>query len=188
MAKKSRTTRLHRDLVEPAVKLNGHGVLRAIIENARDKHGFSLTQLTVLSIQVDPYRIDTTSGHRDGAWVAHHLNRLVGRTKKIHWRGLHYVIVAKGNIRKPNGEIFRNTEDDWTWLSAVAGKAARWLGYVPFERITDNRNAEPVIFRKARVTPGAYVSIGLNVTIPDADDLEPVAFAEGFVARQRREG
>jgi hypothetical protein len=94
------------------------------------------------------------------------------------------VIVAKGNIRKPNGEIFRNDDDDWTWLSSVAGKAARWLGYVPFERITDNRNAEPVIFRKARVTPAKYVSIGLNVTIPDAGELEPVAFAEGFVARQ----
>jgi hypothetical protein len=179
---KFRNTR-HRD-PEPAVKLNGHGVLRSIIEGARYERGFSLGDLTVLSIQVDPYRIDTTSGHRDGAWVAQHLNRLIGRTKKIHWRGLHYVIVAKGNIRKPNGEIFRNTDDDWTWLSSVAGKAARWLGYVPFERITDNRNAEPVIYRKARVTPLAYVSIGLKVTIPDADGLEPVAFAEGFEPRQ----
>jgi hypothetical protein len=182
MAKaKSRNTR-HRD-PEQAVKLNGHGLLRSIIENARDEHGFSLTQLTVLSIQVDPYRIDTASGHRDGAWVAQQLNRLA-RGMKIHWRGLHYVIVAKGNVRKPNGEVFRNTNDDWEWLSSVAGKAARWLGYVPFERITDNRNAEPVIFRKARVVPEAYVSIGLDVSIPDASDLKPVAFAEGFVARQ----
>jgi hypothetical protein len=69
-------------------------------------------------------------------------------------------------------------------LSSVAGKAARWLGYVPFERIIDNRNAEPVIFRKARVTPRALVSIGLDVVIPDADELEPVAFAEGFEPRQ----
>jgi hypothetical protein len=182
MAKaKSRNTR-HRD-PEQAVKLNGHGLLRSIIENARDEHGFSLTQLTVLSIQVDPYRIDTASGHRDGAWVAQQLNRLA-RGMKIHWRGLHYVIVAKGNVRKPNGEVFRNTNDDWEWLSSVAGKAARWLGYVPFERITDNRNAEPVIFRKARVVPQAFVSIGLDVKIPDASELEPVAFAEGFEPRQ----
>jgi hypothetical protein len=179
---KSRNTR-HRD-PEQAVKLNGHGVLRSIIENARDEHGFSLTQLTVLSIQVDPYRIDTASGHRDGAWVAQQLNRLVARGMKIHWRGLHYVIVAKGNLRKPNGEVFRNTNDDWEWLSSVAGKAARWLGYVPFERITDNRNAEPVILRKVRVVPQAYVSIGLDIRIPDASELEPVAFAEGFEPRQ----
>jgi hypothetical protein len=166
------------------LKANGHGVLRSIIETARQENGYSLGDLTVLSIQVDPYRIDTAAGHRDGAWVAQQLNRLVGRTKKIHWRGLHYVIVAKGNIRKPNGEVFHNTDDDWEWLSSVAGKAARWLGYVPFERISDNRNAEPVIFRKARVAPEAYVSIGLDVSIPDADDLEPVAFAEGFEPRQ----
>jgi hypothetical protein len=183
MAKaKSRNTR-HRD-PEQTVKLNGHGVLRSIIEGARHEHGFSLGDLTVLSIQVDPYRIDTASGHRDGQWVAQQLNRLVGRNKKIHWRGLHYVIVAKGNVRKPNGEIFHNTDEDWIWLSSAAGKAARWLGYVPFERIGDNRNAEPVIFRKARIAPEAYVSIGLNVSIPDADELEPVAFAEGFEPRQ----
>jgi hypothetical protein len=92
--------------------------------------------------------------------------------------------MAKGNIRKPNGEVFHNDDDNWVWLSSVAGKAARWLGYVPFERITDNRNAELVIYRKARVVPEAYVTIGLDVVIPDANELEPVAFAEGFEPRQ----
>jgi hypothetical protein len=69
-------------------------------------------------------------------------------------------------------------------LSSVAGKAARWLGYIPFERISDNRNAEPVIHRKARVTPAAFVAIGLDVTIPDADDIEPLPIADGFEPRQ----
>jgi hypothetical protein len=183
MAKtKSRNTR-HRD-PEQAVKLNGHGVLRSIIENARQELGYGLGELTVLSAQVDPYRLDTSSGHRDGAWLAKQLNRLVTRGKKIHWRGLHYVIVAKGGLRKPNGEAYVNTDEDWVWLSTVAGKAARWLGYIPFERIIDNRNAEPFICHKARVTPEAYVSIGLDVTIPDADDLEPFPVAVGFEPRQ----
>ena len=43
---------------------------------------------------------------------------------------------------------YENNDEDWTWLSETAGKAARWLGYIPFERITDNRNAEPVIHHK----------------------------------------
>jgi hypothetical protein len=164
--------------------VNGYGALRSVLEHACTKTGYGLGELTVLSTQVDPYRLDTPSGHRDGAWLAKQLNRLVKRGKKIHWRGLHYVIVVKGNIRKPNGEVFRNDDDDWVWLSSVAGKAARWLGYVPFERITDNRNAEPIIHRKARVVPEAYVSIGLDVTVPDANDLEPMAIAEGFEPRQ----
>jgi hypothetical protein len=183
MAKaKSGNTR-HRD-PEQAVKLNGHGVLRSIIENAREELGYGLGELTVLSAQVDPYRLDTPSGHRDGAWAAKQLNRLVGRSKQIHWRGLHYVVVAKGNERKPDGEVYRNTDDDWVWLSTVAGKSARWLGYIPFARIVDNRNAEPIIHRKASVKPEAYVSIGLDVTIPDADDLEPSPGADGFEPRQ----
>jgi hypothetical protein len=78
-------------------KLNGLGVLRSIIEAARQENGYSLGDLTVLSIQVDPYRIDTASGHRDGAWVAQQLKRLVKGGAKIHWRGLHYVIVASAS-------------------------------------------------------------------------------------------
>jgi hypothetical protein len=136
-------------------------------------------------LRVDPYRLDTASGHRDGAWVAKQLKRaLKGGKRNIHWRGLHYAIVVQGNVKKPNGDVFVNTDDDWTWLANVAGKAARWLGYIPFEKITDNRNAEPFICHKARISPRALLSIGIDVTIPDASDLEPAPIAEGFVPRQ----
>jgi hypothetical protein len=164
--------------------VNGFGVLRSVLEVAREKAGCGLGELTVLSAQVDPYRLDTPSGHRDGVWLAKQLNRLVKRGKKIHWRGLHYVIVSKGDLRKPNGGTYVNTDEDWVWLSTVAGKAARWLNYIPFERIIDNRNAEPIIHHKARVVPEAFVSIGLDVTIPDAGDLEPSPMAVGFEPRQ----
>jgi hypothetical protein len=167
-----------------APNTNGFGVLRSVLESARQEAGCGLSDLTVLSAQVDPYRLDTPSGHRDGAWLAKQFNRLVKRGKKIHWRGLHYVIVVKGNIRKPDGEVFRNDDDDWVWLSSVAGKAARWLGYIPFERITDNRNAEPFIHHKASVAPEMFVSIGLDVIIPEADELRPTPVAVGFTPRQ----
>lgn len=160
------------------------GALRSVLEEVRIECGCALSDLTVLSAQVDPYRLDTAAGHRDGAWLAEQLNRAIGRTRRIHWRGLHYAIVASGNARKPNGEIFRNTDDDWDWLSAVAGKAARWLGYIPFERITDNRNAEPIVHRKARVVPSFGVYVGVDVAIPEVEDLEPKPFATGFEPRQ----
>jgi hypothetical protein len=108
----------------------------------------------------------------------------IGKKRKIHWRGLHYALVSTSNLVKPNDEPYRNDDDNWTWLVNVAGKAARWLGYIPFERITDNRNAPPIIHRKARVSPEAFVSIGLDVTIPDADDLKPQPSATGFEPRQ----
>jgi hypothetical protein len=165
-------------------KVNGYGALRSVLQTACEKQGCGLGNLTVLSAQVDPYRLDTPAGHRDGQWVLKQFKRVLKKGARIHWRGLHYAIVVLGNVRKPDGEIYRNTDEDWEWLSTVAGKAARWLGYIPFDRITDNRNAEPIIHRKARVIPGAFVAIGLEVAIPDADDLEPMPLAQGFVARQ----
>ena len=155
-----------------------------MLEAASADIGCSLTDLTVLSAQVDPYRLDTASGHRDGQWVAKQLNRAIGKKRRIHWRGLHYVLVSTSNLVKPNGERYRNDDENWTWLVNVAGKAARWLGYIPFERITDNRNAEPFIHHKARVSPEAFVSIGLDVQIPDVEDLEPLPIARGFEPRQ----
>jgi hypothetical protein len=165
-------------------KVNGYGVLRSVLEAASADIKCGLTDLTVLSAQVDPYRLDTTSGHRDGQWVARQLNRAIGNKRRIHWRGLHYALVSTTGLVKPNGEAYRNDDDNWTWLVNVAGKAARWLGYIPFERITDNRNAEPIIHHKARVNPEAFVSIGLDVQIPDVEDLQPLPTASGFEPRQ----
>jgi hypothetical protein len=151
----------------------GKGALLRVLEDARRELRCGRNKLTLLSTQVDPYRLDTSAGHRDGAWLAEQLDRAVGAERRIHWRGLHY-----GDIRKPNGEIYRNDDANWTWLANSAGKAARWLGYVDFERIIDNRNSDPVILRRARVTPEACI------TIPDVDELEPYAGVASFEGRQ----
>jgi hypothetical protein len=166
------------------MRVNGYGVLRSVLEEAHEETGYSRTDLTVLSAQVDPYRLDTPSGHRDGKWAAKQLARAFGENRRTHWRGLHYAVVAQGKVRKPDGTVYCNTDDDWHWLSDVAGKAARWLGYIPFDRITDNRNAEPIIHRKARVRSQAWVSVGVNVNIPNTDDIEPMPGVDGFVPRQ----
>jgi hypothetical protein len=160
------------------------GTLRRILESACEEHKASLSDLTVLSVPVDPYRIDTEAGHRDGQWLAEQLVKIYGPRDRTHWRGLHYAIVTDGEIRKPNGEVYRNTDDDWEWLIGTPAKAARWLGYIPFNRIMDQRNAAPIIHRRSRARPEAHLSIGFDVAIPDAEDIEPVPVARGFVARQ----
>ena len=78
---------------------NDKGVLRRVLETTRRKLRCSRKNLTVLSTQVDPYRLDTPAGHRDGAWLAEQLYRAIGAERRIHWRGLHYAIVAAGNTR-----------------------------------------------------------------------------------------
>ena len=161
----------------------GDGTLRQIIEQAQEQD-FSLADLTVLSAQVDPYRLDTEANHRDGRWIAEQLEIGYGPTKRAHWRGLHYSIVARGDVKKPDGSIYQNDDDDWNWLVGAPAKAARWLGYVPFDRIGDHRNSPPIIHRKARVIPQSWLSIGLDIEIPNVDEIDPLPIAIGFVARQ----
>jgi hypothetical protein len=71
-------------------------VLRSVLENACIKVGCSLGDLTVLSSQVDPYRLDTPAGHRDGEWVAKHLDRLVIYANHPT-TGIHFFCFAVGN-------------------------------------------------------------------------------------------
>jgi hypothetical protein len=159
--------------------------LRTILETTCRKYDLDQCDLTVLSSRVDPYRLDTPANHRDGAWAGEQLERFYPRNKQTHWRGLHYsVVMSKKKVLKPDGVAYRNSEEDWLWLSERAGKAARWLGYIKFDRIVDRRNAEPIIHRKASVTPESFLSIGLDIAIPDADDINPTPIARGFSARQ----
>ena len=60
------TVRSHRKGHFVTQTVNGFGVLRSILERARLDAGCSLGELTALSAQVDPYRLDTPAGHRDG--------------------------------------------------------------------------------------------------------------------------
>lgn len=141
----------------------------------------SMKDLTVLAVQNDPFRIDTLSAHRDGEWLAVTAARLGLGTRLIHLRGLHYMLLGEP---KPDGTPYTNTESDWLWLSGDAGKAARWLGYIPFDQIVDQRNAAPVIQVNNKPYPRAYLSVGLRVDIPDADDLLPEPWLFEFEGTQ----
>ncbi len=105
------------------------------LRDVLDSHGGNLKDLTVLAAANDPFRVDTDSGHRDGAWLANTLAAL-DITGQRHLRGLHYIVIGQP---KPNGLPYTNTEADWIWLGKAA-KAARWLRYIPFDRIVDQRN------------------------------------------------
>ena len=125
------------------------GALRAVINASKRSSGVNLSALTVLSPQNDPYRQDTKAHHRDAQWFADQLQRFVPDKKTIHLRGLHYLISFSGSVLKSDGLPYENNDADWAWLEQVA-KTARWLQYVPFERIIDARNSEPMLFAGGR--------------------------------------
>ena len=155
--------------------MNGGSPLRAALEAVMAERGCTMKDLTVLAPQRDPFRLDTPANHRLGEWLAATIDATGLGDRRIHTRGLHYAILSQP---KPDGSPYTNTDDDWLWLSETVMKAARWLGYVPFDQITDQRNAEPVIREFSRPHPGAYLSTDLDIDIPD--DIEPTLYTHGF--------
>jgi hypothetical protein len=142
--------------------------LKEVLENA----------CAVLAPQNDPFRVDTSASHRDGEWLALQAKRLGLGHRRIHVRGLHYMLVSSTGLVKPNGQPYRNVHEDWQWLVAEAAKSARWLGYMPIHQIVDARNSEPVIHilnPKPELPPRARVSIdGFEFVLSDYPiDLEP---------------
>ena len=154
-----------------------HSPLSALLEATCRGEACSMKDLTVLATQNDPFRRDTPAGHRDGAWLANTARRLGLGNRTIHLRGLHYMVIDQP---KPDGEPYTNTDKNWSWLQERAGKAARWLGYIPFEQIVDERNAEPSILIHGKPVPNPFISVGLSVDLPDADDLVPQIMIADF--------
>jgi hypothetical protein len=137
--------------------------LRATLEDAMAADGLSMKDLTVLATQNDPFRVDTPAGHRDGEWLATHIEKLT--VLHIHLRGIHYVLIG---VPKPDGTPYTNTEADWLWVQGKAAKAARWLGYIPFDKITDERNAPPVVRIFEHPEPTSVISVaGVEITVPE---------------------
>ncbi len=158
--------------------------LRSIIESARDDTGGSLKEFTVLSVQVDPYRLDTPANHEVGRWFAAQMDRLNLLTQQLHLRGIHYAFL--GSTTLPNGKPYANTGEVWDWLQNSAAKAARWLGYVPFEAITDARNEPPVIRIRDRLEDvvSTYVSTTAYIEKPRLVAANPSASIYGFEQEQ----
>jgi hypothetical protein len=94
--------------------------LRHIIEST----GLSLRAMTVMSDLTDPYRLDTPSMHRDGAWLREQFDRF-NIKRPTHIRGLHYKLDAL-KVIKPDGTRYSNeTDDDYVWLGDYAAKGGK---------------------------------------------------------------
>jgi hypothetical protein len=139
---------------------------------ALEETGLPLRDVTVLAQQNDPFRQDTPAGRRDGAWLADTLEKL-GIDEPRHCRGLHYALI--GQI-KPDGKGYTSSDADWQWLSGDALKAARWLGYIPWDRIVDERNAPPI----TRLWRPPVVETEITGLVPQPKVLDEVRLLPGL--------
>jgi hypothetical protein len=156
------------------------GSLRRLLEETAAAERVPLRALTVLAAQHDPFRCDTPAGHRDARWLADVVGELLG-DRRTHLRGLHYAITMHPEpIIKPNGDRYVNDDQNWEWLQAGPAKDARWLGYIPFDQITDERNAAPVTRIWEKRDPWPYLSVDVEIDVPDLDELMPSVGVAGF--------
>lgn len=103
----------------------------------------SVKKLLALAPQNDSFYVGTPAQKQQAEWVAVIYEEL-DRPLQVHIRRIHYFLVSREDIQKPNGEPYENTENDWNYLSK-ATKYARYLGLVPIDNFVDRRNPEPHI-------------------------------------------
>jgi hypothetical protein len=149
------------------------GSLRSMLENAVFTSGYEIDELTVLSKDRDPYRLDTAQGRSNGQWFAEMIERFLEPEGTVHLRGLHYWISSSADVSRPDGRPYVNDNDTWEWLSNEAAKAARWLGYVSFDRIVDERNAPPELYLPPYFKVEPEHNDGEQIIIPSLEEALP---------------
>jgi hypothetical protein len=132
--------------------------LRLEITDACGRGGLNQADLTVITSN-DPYRLDTPVGRQNGQWFAAMVAQFVPATRTIHLRGLHYLLIsAREPVLLPDGSRYLNTDEHYFWLGNSAAKCGRWLGYVAFERIHDERNDPARVFVYEDYTDDAVIT------------------------------
>jgi hypothetical protein len=152
-------------------EIAGTGPLALILRDAMGETDRTIGDLMVMG-ENDPYRIDTAAKRRDAKWFADQVANFVAPERRIHPRGVFYSCVS-APATKPDGTVFVNDEANEQWLGE-SSRFARWLGYIDFDRLVDNKNDEPVVRLAPEIadpTP-EVVSYGLEV-----DELDVSAIA-----------
>jgi hypothetical protein len=103
-----------------------------------------IPDLLVLAPQNDPFYVGGKASRVMAEWFAGLWERFAFSIG-VHLRRIHYRVLSPGDVVKPNGVPYENTETDWNFLEH-ASKYARHLGLVDPTAFVDRRNPEPHIF------------------------------------------
>jgi len=126
------------------------------------------TDFIVLSPGNDPFYAGVPFRRERAEWFASNWDHF-GFQSGMHLRRIHYVLVSQTEpVLWPNGEPFRNTENDWKALD-TASLAARYLGVIPSDVLIDRRNPEPMVIAQFWSDPAPKVYLmdpALDIDLP----------------------
>jgi len=112
------------------------------IKQLAKEQGKSVNDLLVMAPQNDPFYTGSKAQVRDAEWVSSLYHDVLESPRDVHIRRIHYGLVARSDIQKPDGAIYENTEKDWCYLENAC-KYARYLNLIPAENFVDRRNPDP---------------------------------------------
>jgi hypothetical protein len=126
----------------------------------------SQEQLTVMSPQRDPYRMEKYRA--EATWLADDVMASIPH-RPVHVRGCHYGALG---LTKPDGTPYTNTAENSDWIGDKPAKAGRWLGLIGWDEIVDQKNDEPTVHRWVPPYPRPQVLYAqAEITFPN--DPEP---------------
>src|SRR3990172_1004427 len=105
----------------------------------------------VLSRYRDPWTPWSETHIQKAKWVAGYFERL-GR--QIHERGFHYWLVSLGDVVKPDGVPYSNTEKDWNILLQWV-KWAKYLQIGDWKNLIDRKHPDPIDHLELYADPGS---------------------------------
>jgi Histidine kinase-, DNA gyrase B-, and HSP90-like ATPase len=120
------------------------GPLATRLAEEAEQAGVSPLDLLVLSPAHDPFN-ESKASRRLAEWFVEQVESLLPEWKDVHLRGMYYRCLSIGNTLLPDGTPFIGSNAN-SALVEKAGKYARHLGLIPFERIIDERAAPPELF------------------------------------------
>ncbi len=118
-----------------------------IIKRLAKEHKMKVNDLLVLAPQNDPFYTGSKAQVRDAEWIAGLYFTVLGAPRDVHIRRIHYGLVSRNDILKPNGMVYENTQNDWHYLERAC-KYARYLDLIPADNFIDRRNPDPEINAK----------------------------------------
>lgn len=137
-----------RDIPSTAQRIAANDqVGREWISELAERHGVHESDIRLLSRTRDPDWIGTDADHAKGAWFRELWEHAVADRShpKIHVRGVHYATISRAKEIEPptncEWKFYQNTETCFDYLGS-ASTAACVLGYVPYEGLVDEKNAQ----------------------------------------------
>ena len=117
------------------------GPLATLLAEEAEQAGVMPGDLLVLSPAHDPFN-ESKASRRLAEWFVEQVERLLPKDKEVHLRGMYYRCLSAGDTLLPDGTPFIGSNAN-SALVEKAGKYARHLGLIPFDRINDERAAPP---------------------------------------------